>query len=139
MPLRRSNRIAARSHLSAAGLESLSADLVLLVALFPDAVDTSLVSLLSFEVEALENVSDIALASLPSPSHLDLNKSPVSYAEACTHPDSSVWRVAMDREIASLREMDAFGETALPPGKKPLDLKWVYAHKTDAGGKVLVG
>jgi len=40
----------------------------------------------------------------------------------------------MAREIASLKEMDAFVECDLPSGWKPLDLKWVYAQKTDTDG-----
>jgi len=69
----------------------------------------------------------------------DLKKPPNSYAEACARPDAAAWRAAMDREISSLRDMGAFLECDLPPGKKPLTLKWVYDYKTDSDGRIIAG
>ena len=133
-----SDRVAARAPLAAAACEALSADLVSLTTVFRGSFDVVSVSLLSLEAEAL-----LALAVLPpdSPlsSHWDLRKPPVSFAEACTHPDAPAWCAAMGCEIASLREMDAFAECSLPPGCRLLDLKWVYDYKTDPDGNIIVG
>src|SRR6266498_2122452 len=35
--------------------------------------------------------------------------------------------------------MGAFLECDLPPGKKPLTLKWVYDYKTDSDGQIIAG
>jgi hypothetical protein len=98
-------------------------------------VDTSPISLLSVEIDAL------TFAVLP-PQPLrqwNLGKAPLSFVEACARPDAHVWRAAMAREIDSLKEMRAFAECPLSPGKKPLDLKWVYDFKTDPDGHIIVG
>jgi hypothetical protein len=132
---RRSSRLAAKSALLAANWELLVADLVSLATVFPSSVDTSPVSLLSIELDALA----FAVFSPQTSRQWNLGKAPLSFAEACARPDAHVWRAAMDREIGSLREMRAFAECPLPPGKKPLDLKWVYDYKTDSDGNIIVG
>ena len=136
--LRRSRRVAERLPLAATSFEAISADLISLTTVFPGALDTGLASLLSLESDAL-----LALPALPTDSppasRWDLRKPPVSYAEACARPDAPAWCAAMDREIASLREMDAFAKCALPQGRRPLDLKWVYDYKTDSEGNIIVG
>ena len=138
IPLRRSRRVAARLPLAASATEALSADLVSLTAVFPESLDTDLVSSLSLEMEALSFLASSPSASTPA-SRWDLRKPPVSYTEACARPDAPAWRAAMDREIASLREMDAFAECPLPHGRRLLDLKWVYDYKTDPEGNIIVG
>jgi len=138
VPLRRSRCVAARLPLAAAAFEALSADLVSLMTVFPGTLDTALISLLSLELTALVVLAAPPSASLPA-SRWDLRKPPVSYAEACARPDAPAWHAAMDHEVASLREMDAFAECALPPGRRPLDLKWVYDYKTDPDGNIIVG
>ena len=54
-------------------------------------------------------------------------------------PDAQVWQDAMEREKESLREMGSFEEVELPHGEKTMGLIWVYAYKTDADGKVILG
>ena len=130
--LRRSSRLNPKSSLFSADL-GLMADFISLAIELPLSVDTSPISLLSFEAHAF------SFATLPSSCPWNLTKEPSSFAEACAHPDAHVWRAAMDREIASLHDMHAFSECPLPPGKKPLDLKWVYAFKTDSNGLVIAG
>ena len=138
VPLRRSDRVATRLPLPATACEALSADLISLSTAFPDSLDVDLVSLLSMEADGL-----LALAAMPTDSPpascWDLRKPPVSFAEACARPDAPAWRAAMDREIASLRGMDAFAECSLPPGRRLLDLKWVYDYKTDPEGNIIDG
>ena len=73
------------------------------------------------------------------PVSFDLSKPPSSYSEAIARPDASAWRAAMDRELQSLSDMDAFEEVDLPAGEKTIGLKWVYDFKTDAFGKNIPG
>lgn len=129
----RSSRLAAKSSLACVDPELLAADLIALSAEFPLSVDAGPISLLTHEEMAL------AFAAIPQLHQWDPKKEPASYAEACARPDAAVWRAAMDRELASLREMDAFAECALPTRKKPLDLKWVFTYKKDPDGNILVG
>ena len=139
--LRRSRRIQARSAL-AVDPSSILADFISLVTILtnpqlsPDSVSLSLQ-----EPDILDNfiMSSPVVFITTDARTWDLKKAPNSYAEACARPDASAWRAAMDREINSLRDMGAFLECDLPPGKKPLTLKWVYAQKTDSNGQVLVG
>ena len=138
VPPHRSARVATRMPLAAAACETLSADLISLSTVFPDSLDVDPVSLLSLEAEGLLALAALPLDSPPA-SRWDLRKPPVSYAEACACPDAPAWRAAMDRELASLRDMDAFAECPLPPGRRPLDLKWVYDYKTDPDGNIIVG
>jgi len=85
----------------------------------------------------------LALAAIPSAStpasRWDLRKPPVSFAEVCACPDAPAWRAAMNCEITSLHDMDAFAECSLPPGRCLLDLKWVYDYKTDPDGNIIAG
>ena len=152
--IRRSNRIAARSSSSSLSIPSefLSADLVSYFAFFPFFNASPPVSLDSLEFNILLSVPhSISLPHKPSsfavgaPSQVspsvkwDLKKEPQSYAEACARPDAAAWHAAMAHKIASLKEMDAFVECNLPSGRKPLDLKWVYAQKTDTDGNNIPG
>ena len=85
----------------------------------------------------------MALRAGPSLSHhpqsFDLSKPPFSYTEAIARPDALAWRAAMDRELQSLRDMNAFEEADLPRGEKTIGLKWVYDYKTDAFGNNIPG
>lgn len=128
-----SSRLASKSASLAVDPELLIADLISLAIDFPHSIGCSPVSLLSVESHAL------GFAVFPSLRQWDLKKEPSSYTEACARPDSHVWHAAMDCELANLKEMRAFEECPLPPGKKPLDLKWVFAYKTDPDGNILVG
>ena len=88
--------------------------------------------------------SPFALRAATTPFHVksqffDLSKEPFSYSEALARPDAPVWQAAMDREKASLRDMEAFEEVDLPPGARTIGLKWVYAFKTDSEGRNIPG
>jgi len=127
-PVRCSSRIAARSALVAFDRELLVVDVLSFTAVFPGSPDSTPISLVSLEPDAL------AFVTLPPDRHWNLSKEPQSFAEACAQPDAAVWHAAMKRELASLREMDTFAECPLPPGKKPLALKWVFAYKMNPDG-----
>ena len=157
--IRRSNRIAARSSSSSLSIPSefLPANLVSYFASFPFFNASPPVSLDSLEFDILlsvpYSVSLLSVSLPPEPSYFavgapskvspsvkwDLKKEPQSYAEACARPDAAAWHAVMAHEIASLKEMDAFIECNLPSGWKPLDLKWVYAQKTDTDGNNIPG
>ena len=154
---RRSSRIAARSSLALSS-ECLSVDLVSFFATFPCSADSCVLSLNTLEPNTFLTarfspfvefpfsfdptpLSTLA-ASTPASSRTitwDLKKEPKSFAEACAHPDAHAWCAAMDREIVSLKGMNTFVECDLPSGRKPLDLKWVYAQKTDTDGNNIAG
>ena len=69
----------------------------------------------------------------------DLLKPPESYHEACSRPDASVWRAAMDREVDSLHARNAFEPASLPRGRKAIGVRWVFAFKYHPDGSILRG
>ena len=92
------------------------------------------------ELDVLRNSCFLSLSSQQlHKSPFDLTKAPASYTEAMAHPDAKVWQDAMEREKESLQEMGFFEEVELPCSKKIVGLIWVYAYKTDADGKVILG
>ena len=108
---------------------------------FPDPLPTW--SLLS---EAPSALLDFSLLSHPDPTHYlraprihDLSKAPDAYHEACSRPDASVWREAMDREMASLGTRHAFEPTDLPAGRRAIGVRWVYAYKYNPDGSIIKG
>ena len=70
--------------------------------------------------------------------HFDPSMAPDTYSEAIAHPDTSVWHEAMKREIASLEEHHVFEQTTLPPGRKAIGARWVYAFKFNPDGSISV-
>ncbi|WVZ91404.1 hypothetical protein U9M48_037581 [Paspalum notatum var. saurae] len=59
---------------------------------------------------------------------------PPSYEEAATDP---AWRAAMEEEMAAIEANGTWEATTLPPGHRPIGLKWVYKLKKDARGVVV--
>ena len=49
---------------------------------------------------------------------------PQTYAEAMNSPRAAEWRQAMEEEMKSFKENDAFELTTLPMGKNPVEGKW---------------
>jgi len=76
---------------------------------------------------------------LRAPVTHDLLKPPDSYHEACSRPDVSVWRAAMEREMESLRARNAFEPAVLPPDRKAIGVRWVYAYKYNPDGTIIRG
>ena len=59
---------------------------------------------------------------------------PQTYREAIMSNKSKQWKTAMDDEVKSLEENETFSLTQLPPGKRAVGGKWVYALKSDIDG-----
>ena len=69
----------------------------------------------------------------------DLLKPPESYHEACSHPDASIWRGAMNCEMDSLHTHNAFEPADLPCSHKAIGVQWVYAYKYNPDGTIIQG
>ncbi|PPQ84971.1 hypothetical protein CVT24_000149, partial [Panaeolus cyanescens] len=99
-----------------------------------------------FDVEE-EVLRDACLAGFASEgtswslaSHsFDLSKPPATYEEMLLRPDRDKWIAACKREIASLKLMGAFVPTNLPPGRKSIRVRWVFAYKRNPDGSIIDG
>jgi len=61
---------------------------------------------------------------------------PKTYKEALQGPFASQWQAAMDEEFHSLITNKTWRLTRLPPGRKAIRCKWVYALKTKPDGSL---
>ena len=61
---------------------------------------------------------------------------PKSYKEAIESPYATQWRAAMDEEFNILITNKTWRLTTLPPGRKAIRCKWVYALKTKPDGSL---
>ena len=59
---------------------------------------------------------------------------PKTYHEAVTSKNANLWLVAMENEMAALRENDTYDLVPLPEGRKPVGGRWVYSIKFDPDG-----
>lgn len=50
----------------------------------------------------------------------DLNKPPLSYKEAMTHPDSDLWKIALNVELRNFVDKEVIKECMLSFGKKAI-------------------
>ena len=100
------------------------------------SLDSSIVSRFAFQAFADPDAYLRAPFTFSPP---QLSKPPESYHEACSRPDSAVWREAMEREMASLRSRNAFEPTILPPGRKAIGVRWVYTFKYNPDGSIIKG
>ncbi|CAJ2677657.1 unnamed protein product [Trifolium pratense] len=64
---------------------------------------------------------------------LFVDTEPLTYAEASKHEE---WRQAMTEEIASIEKNATWSITQLPPGKKPIAVKWIYKLKHLPNGTI---
>jgi hypothetical protein len=58
---------------------------------------------------------------------------PTSFAEVERNPS---WRKAMMEEMDSIEENGTWSLVDLPPGRKPIKVKWVFKVKRDEHGAV---
>ncbi|KIJ10696.1 hypothetical protein PAXINDRAFT_85674, partial [Paxillus involutus ATCC 200175] len=61
---------------------------------------------------------------------------PRTLAEARASPEAANWESAMLEELASLHEKGTGVLTPLPPGRKAVGSRWVYAYKYDENGEI---
>lgn len=61
---------------------------------------------------------------------------PKSYEEALKSPNAKEWKEAMDAEFQALIANDTWELRPLPPGRQPIQCKWVYAYKTKPDGSL---
>lgn len=59
---------------------------------------------------------------------------PVNYSQAAKEEK---WRRAMKHEIDAVEKNGTWELTELPPGRKPIELKWIYKIKRDAAGQII--
>ena len=61
---------------------------------------------------------------------------PKTRTDALTRRDAHLWQQAMDEEMASLRDANAWELLALPSGATTTGGRWVFDFKRDANGTV---
>ncbi|KAK8950916.1 hypothetical protein KSP39_PZI003024 [Platanthera zijinensis] len=61
---------------------------------------------------------------------------PCHFKEAVKSPEADFWRDAMDKEMTSLNKNATWILVKLPPGRKAIGCKWVYAKKEVFHGAV---
>lgn len=69
--------------------------------------------------------------------HSATNVIPYTYEEAMTSSTAEKWKEAMNEEYKSLLDNKTWVLTELPPGKKPIKCKWVFATKEDINGEII--
>jgi hypothetical protein len=61
---------------------------------------------------------------------------PKTVAEALASPYRKKWMDAMDSEYGSLLANETWTAVSLPPGRKPIKCKWIFALKTKPDGSI---
>jgi hypothetical protein len=61
---------------------------------------------------------------------------PRTVMEAVDSEDGNLWKRAMEEEMASLDNNEAWDLVELPIGRNPIGRKWVFKKKMNAEGKV---
>ena len=62
---------------------------------------------------------------------------PKNYEEAIGGAEGEQWKAAMDEEIGTLGKMGTWKMEELPPDRKTIGCKWVFAKKRDENGHVI--
>ena len=63
-------------------------------------------------------------------------KDPVTVSEALSRPDAYKWKQAMEEEMKSFEESDAWELVDCPDKGTVVDCKWVFKRKTDSENEV---
>ena len=61
---------------------------------------------------------------------------PMTYAQAMASADAEKWKTAINEEIQALEGNSTWSLTTLPPGKRAIGCKWVFAIKTNVNSEV---
>ena len=61
---------------------------------------------------------------------------PQTYEQAVNSEQADEWRQAMDEKINSLHTNQTWTPKPVPPGMRPIPVKWVYKLKKDANGNI---
>jgi hypothetical protein len=62
---------------------------------------------------------------------------PKTYRQALKCSDNEEWKVAMEKELDSIRQHETWSIVDLPKGRTAIGSKWVFKIKTDTEGKIL--
>jgi hypothetical protein len=81
------------------------------------------------DAEAAEQVLDDEITVL-----LAVMEEPSNFQEAA---DDANWMAAMESELHSINKNGTWELTTLPPGQKPIGLKWVFKLKRNSEGEVM--
>jgi hypothetical protein len=63
-----------------------------------------------------------------------VGEEPATFAEVEPHP---AWRAAMLEEMSAIEENGTWELTSLPPGHRPIGLKWVFKLKKNTAGDII--
>jgi hypothetical protein len=83
-----------------------------------------------------KNVAAATAVALASTTDLGY-KIPQSYNEASTHPDSTLWNVAIKSELDSLSQQCVFTPATPPKGRKAIGCRWVFDVKRDSNNIII--
>jgi hypothetical protein len=61
---------------------------------------------------------------------------PRTVSEAMDSEDINIWKRAMEKEMASLDNNEAWDLLKFPTGRNPIGRKWVFKKKLNTKGKV---
>lgn len=64
---------------------------------------------------------------------LSSENDPTTYTEAINQGEE--WKMAIDKEVKSLEELNTWTESELPKGKSAIDTKWIFRTKSDGTKK----
>lgn len=74
--------------------------------------------------------------NLAGTAHMAIIQEPSSLEEALASEQAELWQRAADDEMASLLANNTWTVEHVPPGVKPIPVKWVFKVKRDAAGNV---
>jgi hypothetical protein len=89
---------------------------------------------MTFTEPQLVHAASVALAQLEE-------RTPTTYAEAMASPERLKWKEALDKEMASINEMEVWDlvpRLSVPSSQIVLKCKWVFKIKTDEHGAITV-